>query len=141
MVLLQVAGATLALRQEDVAELVAAPRVEPLPGASPGLLGLTAQRGEVVAVHDAGGLLGLGAVRAPARMLARLAVDPSLGLAFDGFVGLRQVAAESEPGPGDSPFLDLLPTGASQVLRVLRVSSLVTAMIAPGRRGSRGDLG
>jgi chemotaxis signal transduction protein len=107
---IRVDGQAYALRLTDVAALLADRRIARLPGASPGLAGLAGHRDEVIAVFDLRALLGLGTSR-PARFVAQLARDPTLGVCFDALDGCV-VVDEAEVGTqrtaeGVRPLIDV----------------------------------
>jgi len=108
LLLLRAGGRRLAVRLSQVAGLEGGKQgarvVVPLPGAAPGRLGLTAVRGQLVAVWGLGRLLGeAGGEPDEARWLLRCGPDGAAGLAFAAFEGHASVAPErlaraSEPG-------------------------------------------
>lgn len=108
LLLLRAGGRPLAVRLSHVSGLEGGARgarvVVPLPGAAPGRLGLTAVRGQLVAVWGLGRLLGeAGGEPDEARWLLRCGPDGSAGLGFAAFeghasVGPDQLARSAEPG-------------------------------------------
>jgi hypothetical protein len=95
LVAIRVGESPCALPLADVASIHAFPRVEPLPGAPPGLQGVAGFRDVVVAVWDLGALLGHPTTEPP-RWIARLKQAPGVGVSFAALEGhLRIPAAEA----------------------------------------------
>ena len=80
------------LRLDAISAVVARPRVTAVPTPVRALLGVSAERGAVIAVYDLGLLLG-GTALSPHWMVV-LAAEPSVAVAFEQFEGYRRI------GPG-----------------------------------------
>lgn len=93
-------GQVLAVPLRQVDGLHRLPRVVPLPGAPPGLLGLCGLHGQLVAAHDLAALLGLSGAAAPRWLLVGGGGQP-VGLAAEAFEGqLRATTAQLQPRAG-----------------------------------------
>lgn len=90
-----------ALRIADIAGISVAPVVTVVPGAPRELTGVTGHRSVVVAVYDLSVLLG-DAPSGSCRWMARVAIDPTIGLAFAGFEGNLDVTEEHDGSSSDS---------------------------------------
>lgn len=84
-------GQFFAIRIAGLAGLEADLKIVPLPVASPGLLGLGAIRGQLVAVFDLAAILGAGGRTQPPRWTALVRDRELIALAFDGFQGSCRV--------------------------------------------------
>jgi len=130
-------GARLAIRLGEIAGLFADKAITPLPGNTPGLLGLAGFRGLAVPVYHLGALLRLGAEVAP-RWMVLAAGSQALALAFDRFDGHVRVPPEAiaYEASGDSEVAQGLLRHGGEVRPVVRVGALV-ASIAGRARASR----
>ncbi|MFA5885486.1 MAG: chemotaxis protein CheW [Acidimicrobiia bacterium] len=112
-----------ALRLTEVAGLVADKAVTRLPGAPPGLLGISGFRGEIVSVFDLRVLLG-SAGGEPPRWLVLTAADSTVGLAFDQFEGHVRVPQDAVVG---TPGAELVRVGEA-VRPIVRIPSVLHAI-------------
>ncbi|HEY3175264.1 MAG TPA: chemotaxis protein CheW [Candidatus Polarisedimenticolia bacterium] len=95
---IRVAGDPYVVRLRDLAGLERRTKIAPLPGVTPGFLGLAAIRGRLVPVYSLDALLGYGPARQEWRWLALCRADESAepaGFAFEAIEGLIQ-ASRSE---------------------------------------------
>ena len=136
---LRVGGAPLLVRLGDLSGLHLLPRLVRLPGAPATLLGLTGLRGQLFAVHDLAGVLGLRTDEAPGWLLLAGGAR-RVGLAATGFEG--QVRATSEQLSRDDastphPLLATrvrMPDGA--LLPLLDVETLVRNLLEEASRSA-----
>lgn len=132
-----------AIRLEEISGLVAGPVVTPVPGQLPSSLGVTTVRGVTVAVYDLAMITGRGET-ACARWMVLTAIDPGLGLVFDGFDGHLRVpdtdlTGDVGPCPDDRPPLSAdsapaspggprLLTRDGSLVPILRIGSLIESL-------------
>ncbi len=79
----RIAGDPYALRVRELAGLVSAPRIVPLPSSTPMLLGLVGVRGSLVAAYSLGRLLGYGPNGVEPKWLALVQSSEMVAFAFD----------------------------------------------------------
>jgi chemotaxis signal transduction protein len=84
---IQVETLACALPLGQVAGVLRTPPLVQLPTTAPGLVGLAAVRGVLVAVFSLGAVLGLRRRRAPGAWIALCAAAPSVALTFDQLEG------------------------------------------------------
>lgn len=87
---IELGGQRYALRLNELAGVVAAPDIVPVPGAPPGLIGLAGLRGCVVPVYNMGAALGVES--RGGRWLALHGEATPVGLTFDGLTGYVEVS-------------------------------------------------
>jgi purine-binding chemotaxis protein CheW len=131
---LRVGGASIAVRLEHLTGLHLLPRLVKLPGAPATVLGLAGLRGQLIAVHDLGGLLGLSAPESPPRWLLLAGGSKRVGLAVTDFEGhLRVAQSQLKSGGGATATHPLLNASALlpdvPPLPVLDVEPLVRQLL------------
>jgi chemotaxis signal transduction protein len=87
-----VGGDAYAVRLRDVSGLAVDRKIVPLPGPTPGLLGIVGLRSGLAPVYSLAALLGYGSLGETPRWLLLVGPGPLFGLAFQEFVGHRQVS-------------------------------------------------
>jgi purine-binding chemotaxis protein CheW len=103
---LRLAGEDYAVRLTEVAGLLPAQRIMPLPGPRPALLGLIGLRGELVPVYSLASLLGRHASPpATTAWVVLVRGGAPLGLAFDQYTGHARVPRDEQvaPAPPEGP--------------------------------------
>ncbi len=156
LVVLEVAGRRIGVRLAELQGLERTPRVVPLPGAPPRLLGVAGIRGRIVPVYALGALLGgaepAAGAEAPAvsetgRWLALVGVEEPLGLAVDAVFGLLDLpraevarAGEREAGVGgaDARHVVAVARTASGPLPVVSLATVVAEVRGSGGSGGAG---
>jgi purine-binding chemotaxis protein CheW len=127
----RVAGEPFALRVLDLAGLVQARPVVPVPSRRPALLGVSGLRGEIVPIYGLGRLLGRPDDGAPA-WIALAAGGERIGLALSALEGHLLVPpgalAPLEGGAGARPHVRELLRRDGGLTPVLDVASLVRAI-------------
>ncbi len=88
---IRVADHPYAIALADMAGLFAGKAITPVPGDSPGLLGVASFRGAIVPVFDLRTLLGYSGGQVP-RWLVLVLAQPPVSLAFDEFEGHLRAA-------------------------------------------------
>jgi purine-binding chemotaxis protein CheW len=131
---LRVGGTSIAVRLEHLSGLHLLPRLVRLPGAPATVLGLAGLRGQLIAVHDLGGLLGLSAPEAPPRWLLLAGGSKRVGLAVTDFEGhLRVLQEQLKSGGGATATHPLLNASAllpdTPPLPLLDVDTLVKQLL------------
>lgn len=97
----RVAGRSMGLRRADLAGVSCEPRIVPLPGAAPTVLGLSSMRGLVLPVLSLARVLGLAPV-AGERWVAWVDGDHPVGFAFEGVDGMVCVPPENLASVGEA---------------------------------------
>jgi purine-binding chemotaxis protein CheW len=123
MLAVRIAGAGYAIRLAELAGLVAAKRIVPLPGRAPALLGVVGIRGGLVPVYSLAAVLAEEAEHGPPSWLVLCPGEQPLALAFAELEGHLRVAAS------DFHALDARAFG-TQVVRVGRESRAVISIPA-----------
>jgi len=105
------AGRALALEGHEVSGVIRLPRLCRVPSTQPALLGLAAERGQLVPVFSLARLLGVTTTASPHWLLLAQRSDP-VGFAFDdlaGYVRVSEADILREPTSGEAPktLLDL----------------------------------
>jgi purine-binding chemotaxis protein CheW len=131
---LRVGGTSLAVPLEHLSGLHLLPRLVKLPGAPATVLGLAGLRGQLIGVHDLGGLLGLSAPEAPPRWLLLAGGSRRVGLAVADFEGHLRVSQEQlKAGGGATAIHPLLNASAllpgTPPLPVLDLDTLVQQLL------------
>jgi purine-binding chemotaxis protein CheW len=93
---LRVGGEVYALPIAHVVEVMEVGNVATVPGAGPGLLGITNLRGQVLPVFDLAQVLGLGRDQPPQRIVVAANRDELVGLAVDEVTDVGVLGSESE---------------------------------------------
>lgn len=101
-------GRFLAIAADEVAEVIAAPRITRVPQAPASVRGIANLRGRVVPILSVEALLGGSPGPAPSRVIVLNGAEP-VGLAVDGIRALG-AAVDAEPGEGAA-------TGAARLLQ------------------------
>lgn len=113
------AGQPYAIRVGDLGGIEVDRKVVPVPSALPGVLGVCAVRGRLVAVHDLAVLLGLDARARGRRCIALNRDVEAIGLAFDGLDGAANVPARDvesiEGSDEEASSREVLRIGADRV--------------------------
>lgn len=140
---IRVAGEPFALPVHEIAGLLPARRIVPVPGRRPELVGICGLRGAVVPVYALSRLLGLDDDGEPPRWFVLGAAGPAadrVALAFSTFEGHLVVpaAALDRASAGDAgrhvAAVARLASGARPVLGVASLLQAVTAHETGGRR-------
>lgn len=130
----RVGNTSLAVRLEHLSGLHLLPRLVRLPGAPPTVLGLAGLRGQLIAVHDLGKLVGLSANEAAPRWLLLAGGSRRVGLAVADFEGHLRVSQEQLKGGGGAAATHPLLSATALLsgvppLPVLDVDSLVKQLL------------
>jgi len=128
LIALRAGARSYAVRTSDVASVVAAGAIVPLPCDDPALLGLAAVRGTPLPVYDLAALLGEGAAKAPRWMILSHGPD-RLALAFDELEGYLRVPladiVAAAPDPAAPLAAPELVRAGSSLRSVVSVASVV----------------
>jgi len=131
---IRLGGDPYALVRSELAGLFADKAVTPLPGAAPGLLGISGFRGAVVPVYDLRRVIGGPAASAPLRWLVTAAAAP-VALAFDGFDAFLRVPRDTIAShAGAAGHVRRAVRRDGQVRQILDIASIVEAIRARARR-------
>jgi purine-binding chemotaxis protein CheW len=132
LLIVRVGTTRFALKVADLAGLVRAQTVVPIPAAGSGLLGLAGLKGRMVAAYSLAALIGCPELSTEqARWMVLCRCEREIALAFSGVTGTMMVpAAELSPvSPGAPPHAtDAVGSGSSQ-LRLLNVSSIAETIV------------
>ena len=132
---IRVGGDPYALVRGELAGLFADKAVTPLPGAAPGLLGISGFRGAVVPVYDLRSAIGGIPPAEPPRWLVTAAAAP-VALAFDRFEAFLRVprdAIASHAGTAAGHVRRAM-RHAGELRPILDLASIVEAIRARARR-------
>jgi len=124
ILMFEAGGQTLAIATDQVAEVVAAPRITRVPQAPPSLQGVANLRGRVVPILSVEALLG-GSVGPSTSRVIVLSGDNPVGLAVDRISSLRS-AARGEAAPSGEGLAALVETDAGPI-RLLQRGPLLAA--------------
>lgn len=123
----RIGGATFALNLAELAGLVPAPRIIPIPDQPPAMLGLAAVKARVVSAYSLAALVGERADKSEVmRWIALSGRDPSVGLAFGQFERCHLVE-RSRVGPvtaGAPPHVVGMIAAAPSPLWIVSVPSI-----------------
>jgi chemotaxis signal transduction protein len=123
-----------ALVRGELAGLFSDKLVTPLPGAAPGLLGISGFRGAVVPVYDLRSVIGGPAASAPLRWLVT-AADAKVALAFDGFDAFLRVPRDAIAShAGAAGHVRRAVRRDGEIRPILDVASIVEAIRARAGR-------
>ncbi len=132
LLIVRIGGARFALKVADLAGLVRAQTVVPIPASGSGLLGLAGLKGRMVAAYSLAAMIGCPELSTEqARWMVLCRCEREIALAFTGVTGTMMVpAAELSPvSPGAPPHAtDAVGTGSSQ-LWLLSVSSIAETIV------------
>jgi chemotaxis signal transduction protein len=132
LLIVRVGITRFALKLADLAGLVHARTVVPIPSSGSGLLGLTGLKGRMVATYSLAVMIGCPEVSAePARWMVLCRCQREIALAFTAVTGTMMVAARelSPAGPGAPPHAtDAVGSGAIQ-LWLLNVNSIAETIV------------
>lgn len=135
---LRVGGQPYAAKLSEVAGLLQCGKLVPFPSPLPSLLGLTAVRGEFMAVHSLCRLLHHRPGNAvEARWLLLCGTHAPVALAFETFSGHRQLprsAFSEKPVHDNEPCFQMVRID-SEIHPVLHLPTLVEAIYRAARRG------
>lgn len=132
LLIVRIGAARFALKVADLAGLVRARTVVPIPASGSGLLGLAGLKGRMVAAYSLAVMIGCPELSTEqARWMVLCRGEREIALAFTGVTGTMMVpAAELSPvSPGAPPHAtDAVGAGSSQ-LWLLSVSSIAEAIV------------
>lgn len=127
--LVVVASQPYAARFSELARVAVDRKIVVVPGAAPGLLGLSAIQGQLVPVIDLGVLLGAAPAERTPRWMA-LYRDPLVALAFQELRGSHRVASEDvrplDSAPAHAPLSHQAISVESSLIYVLDIPSIVS---------------
>jgi purine-binding chemotaxis protein CheW len=127
----RLAGQHYAVAIEHVREVLAAPLIEPVPGAPPGVLGVINLRGQIVTVLDLPRWLGQPAASAGLHLLVLERDDTWLALAVEAVLDVQRIepaAIKPAPRTADSMQASLVAglfSGSDGVLTLLQLERLL----------------
>lgn len=132
---IRVGGDPYALVHSELGGLFADKAVTPLPGAAPGLLGISGFRGVVVPVYDLRTVIGGAAAGEPLRWLVTAAAA-SVALAFDRFEAFLRVPREAiaSHAGGATGHVRRAVRHAGELRPILDLASIVAAIRARAHR-------
>lgn len=130
---IRVAGEPCALIRGELTGLFADRPVTPLPGAAPGLLGISGFRGALVPVYDLRSVIGGAVGGAPPRWLVTAAAAP-VALAFDGFDAFLRVPRTAIAGHAAGDHARRAVRCDGELRPILDLASIVDAIRARARR-------
>jgi chemotaxis signal transduction protein len=132
LLIVRVGAGKFALKVADLAGLVRAQTVVPIPATGSALLGLAGLKGRMVAAYSLAALIGCPEVSiAPARWMVLCRCQKEIALAFSAVTGTMMVAgAQLSPvSPGAPPHAtDAVGSGSSQ-LWLLNVVSIAESIV------------
>jgi chemotaxis signal transduction protein len=132
LLIVRVGATRFALKVADLAGLVRAQTVVPIPAAGLGMLGLAGLKGRMVAAYSLANLIGCPEVSTePTRWMVLCRCEKEIALAFTAVAGTMMVARTqlSPVSPGAPPHAtDAVGAGPSQ-LWLLNVSSIAERII------------
>lgn len=135
IILIKAGGKRYGLRITELAGLETNRKVVPVPANVPGLRGLSAVRGELVAVYDLASIVGAGTPNLAPRWIALPRGSEPIGLAFEDFEGYRRIAAQAVHALDQASETGLLSRLAIQVdsgrVHILDLPAIASS-IGPG---------
>jgi chemotaxis signal transduction protein len=129
----RIRGDAFALPIDEMAGLHPAPRIVPLPGALPELLGLAGIRGSLVPIYALDALLGYGAAADVPRWIVLGAGHHAVGLAFaqlEGYFEVERADETSAPEGARHGHVDEVVRVDGVSRGIVRVTSAIAALEA-----------
>ncbi|PZU11621.1 chemotaxis protein CheW [Sphingomonas sp.] len=123
-----------ALPLDDIALVLAAGRMTPVPGAPSALVGLASRRGRLINVVDPAAALGLGPAVRDGHLLVLRGTQPQLALLVDRAEGLATLAREQAEAPEDGGSTRQVAMADGGRLSLVDKTGLVEALGLSGRQ-------
>jgi purine-binding chemotaxis protein CheW len=128
LIMLRVAGEALAVRTLDITGVAKRRRILPIPTRVPGLLGITAIRGQLIPVYDLATLLELPSAAGAGSWLMLANPEAPIGLIFDEFEGQLDIEGSclyESDGSDSRKYLGLMARAGAARRAVIDVPGLV----------------